>query len=141
MWLPQPLEQVFAFFAEAENLQALTPKWLDFALVTPRPVRMQPGTLIDYRLKLHGLPIRWQSEITAWEPPHRFVDEQRRGPYRLWIHEHRFQTWDSGTHVTDFVRYAVPGGVLVDRLLVRRDIERIFAFRRQKLLEIFGQPR
>jgi len=137
LWLPQPLEGVFAFFADAKNLQTITPPWLDFVLVTPGPIQMRPGTLIDYRLRLHGFPIRWRSEITAWEPPHRLVDEQRRGPYRLWVHEHRFQAQDGGTHVTDSVQYAVPGGWLVDRLLVRPDVERIFQFRRQKLQELF----
>jgi ligand-binding SRPBCC domain-containing protein len=139
IWLPKPLEEVFDFFADAENLQALTPPWLDFALETPRPIRMRPGTIIDYRLRLHGFRIRWRSEITAWEPPTRFVDEQRRGPYRLWVHEHRFQPRDGGTHIRDHVRYAAPGGPLVERLLVRPDIERIFEFRRQKLLQLFGQ--
>jgi ligand-binding SRPBCC domain-containing protein len=137
IWLPRPLEEVFAFFADAKNLQAITPPWLDFALVTPEPIRMSRGTLIDYRLRLHGFPIRWRSEITAWEPPRRFVDDQRRGPYKLWVHEHRFQAQDGGTHVADAVRYAVPGGALIDRLFVRRDVERIFQFRRQKLQELF----
>jgi ligand-binding SRPBCC domain-containing protein len=139
IWLPRPLEEVFAFFADAGNLQALTPPWLDFTILTPSPIPMRPGTRIDSRLRLHGFPIRWQTEITAWEPPHRFVDEQRRGPYRLWVHEHRFETCDGGTHIADNVRYAVPGGWLVERLIVRRDVERIFEFRRQKLLELFGQ--
>ena len=88
---------------------------------------------------MHGVPIRWQSEITAWDPPRRFVDEQRRGPYKLWVHEHRFQAKDGGTQVADDVRYAVLGGWLMERLFVRRDIERIFQFRRQKQLELFGK--
>ena len=140
LWLQRPLEEVFAFFADAANLQAITPAWLDFALQTPRPIQMRIGARLDYRLRLHGFPIRWQSEITAWEPPFRFVDEQRRGPYKQWIHEHRFQAWQGGTQVADTVRYAVPGGWLVERLFVRRDVERIFQFRRQKLLELFGKP-
>ena len=95
------------------------------------------SALIDYRLRLRGLPIRWRSEITTWQPPHRFVDEQRRGPYRMWIHEHTFTERDGGTLVGDHVRYAVPGGWLADRLLVRRDLETIFAYRQEKLTEIF----
>ena len=138
LWLPRSLDEVFAFFADARNLQAITPEWLDFSVVTPDPIQMRPGTLIDYRLRLRGIPIRWRSEITAWEPPHRFVDEQRRGPYRLWVHEHRFLAKDGGTQVLDTVRYVAPGGWLVDRLFVRRDVEHIFEFRRRKLLERFG---
>lgn len=139
VWLARPLEEIFAFFANADNLQSLTPAWLDFSLVTPKPILMRTGTLIDYRLRLHGFPIRWRSEITVWEPPLRFVDEQRRGPYTLWVHEHQFQARDGGTQVSDLVRYAVPGGWLVERLFVRRDVERIFQFRRRKLLELFGK--
>lgn len=139
LWLPKPREQVFAFFSDARNLQAITPDWLDFCVLTPGPILMRPGTLIDYRLRLHGFSIRWQTEITAWEPPARFVDEQRRGPYRAWIHEHRFEAGDNGTLVIDGVRYRPPGGRLVDWLFVRRDVERIFHFRRGRLSEIFGR--
>ena len=89
--LAVPIDQVFSFFADAYNLSVLTPPWLSFQVLTPRPIMMQVGMRIDYRLRIYGLPVRWQSEITAWQPPHRFVDEQRRGPYRLWVHEHRFQ--------------------------------------------------
>ncbi len=139
-WLPRPVEEIFAFFGDAQNLQTLTPPWLNFSILTPGPIAMRPGAIIDYRLRLRGIPIRWRTEITAWDPPHRFVDEQRRGPYRLWIHEHRFTARDGGTEASDFVRYAVPGGRLVNRFFVRPDIERIFAFRRRKLLELFGTP-
>ena len=140
IWLPKPLAEVFAFFSDARNLQTLTPAWLDFSVLTPAPILMRPGTIIDYRLRLHGFPIRWQSEITAWEPPRRFVDEQRRGPYKCWIHEHRFEAREGRTLVTDSVRYAAPGGWLADWLFVRRDVERIFQFRREKLLALFGRP-
>ena len=109
LWLPKPLDDVFPFFADARNLEALTPPWLHFEVLTPAPISMAPGTTIDYRLRLRGLPIRWQSEITAWEPPHRFVDEQRRGPYRLWVHEHRFREQDGQTLAEDHIRYAAPG--------------------------------
>lgn len=139
--LARPPEEVFPFFADARNLEYLTPPWLRFTMLTPSPVEMQPGTLIDYRLRVRGVPLRWRSEITAWEPPHRFVDEQRRGPYRLWIHEHRFEEAREGrTLAHDAVRYAVPGGWLVDRLLVRRDLERIFDYRRAVLRDLFGVP-
>lgn len=142
IWLPLPPRDVFPFFASAHNLESITPPWLSFRVLGQRPAEMGAGTVIDYRLRLHGLPLRWQSEITVWEPPDRFVDVQRRGPYRLWEHEHLFLPRDGGTLVQDRVRYAVPGGPLleslVDRLLVRPDLERIFAYRRQRLREIFG---
>jgi len=137
-WLPRPIPDVFPFFAEAGNLDAITPPWLRFGVRTPQPIEMRVGARIDYRLRLHGLPVRWQSEITAWQPPHRFVDEQRRGPYRVWIHEHAFSERDGGTLVADHVRYAVPGGWLVDRLFVRRDLRRIFAYRTDALRKRFG---
>ena len=99
---------------------------------------MHQGLRIDYRLKLHGVPLRWQSEISAWEPPTRFVDTQIHGPYRRWVHEHRFEEQAGGTLVLDAVDYAVYGGKWIERLFVSRDLNRIFEFRRQKLLEIFG---
>ena len=136
--LASPLAEVFPFFSDAYNLEELTPPWLRFEVVTPRPIEMAVGTEIEYRLKIRGIPVRWQSEITAWEPPFRFVDEQRKGPYSLWIHEHRFREEDGRTIAEDHIRYAVPGGSLVHRLFVRRDVERIFAFRKRKMEELFG---
>jgi ligand-binding SRPBCC domain-containing protein len=138
LFLPRPLETVFPFFADAGNLEIITPPWLRFEILTPRPITMGTGAFIDYRLRLRGIPLRWQSEITAWEPPHRFVDEQRRGPYRTWIHEHTFVACDGGTEVRDFVRYGVPGGWLADRLLVRRDVRRIFEYRTDRLRALLG---
>jgi ligand-binding SRPBCC domain-containing protein len=136
--LPLPLAEVFAFFADAGNLQALTPPWLHFRILTRLPIELRPGALIDYQIRLYGLPLRWRSEITAWEPPHRFVDEQLRGPYRLWHHEHTFRAEGGGTRVTDHVRYAVPGGALVDRLLVRRQLEGIFRYRHERIAALLG---
>jgi ligand-binding SRPBCC domain-containing protein len=137
IFLPHALETVFAYFADAGNLEAITPPWLRFEVLTPRPIAMRAGALIEYRLRLHGVALRWQTEITAWEPPHRFVDEQRRGPYRTWIHEHTFAPSDSGCEVRDCVRYSVPGGWLVDRLLVRGDVRRIFEHRAEVLRRLF----
>lgn len=135
--LPYPVDQVFAFFSDAYNLQELTPPFLHFEVLTPAPIPMGPGTRIDYRLRLRGIPIRWQSEITVWEPPYRFVDEQRRGPYRAWIHEHRFTPDGDGTLIEDEVRYDVLGGALVHTLFVKKDVARIFAYREARLRERF----
>jgi len=129
LWLPAPREQVFPFFADAHNLEEITPPWLEFQILTSGPIRMQAGARIDYRLCVRGFPLRWQTEITRWEPCIRFVDEQRRGPYRRWVHTHTFTELDGGTLCHDHVEYAVPGGGLVNRLIVRRDITRIFAYR------------
>ena len=139
VWIPRPREEVFAFFSRAENLEALTPRWLHFSILSPRPIAMKAGTRVRYQLRLHGIPLRWESEITAWEPPHRFVDEQRSGPYRRWIHEHQFLEHDGGTTVRDIVQYSVAGGMLVHRLFVAPDLDRIFEFRRQKVAETFRQ--
>ena len=137
-WLPRPLEEIFAFFADAYRLPDLTPAFLHFQVLTPKPIVMLAGTKIDYRLRLRGIPITWQSEISEWDPPYRFVDRQLRGPYRLWHHEHSFEPQNSGTLVRDTVDYAVPGGRLIHWLMVRKDLERIFAFRREKLESFFG---
>lgn len=110
--VPRPRSEVFSFFADAQNLQALTPPWVHFRILTTCPIKMGKGCLIDYKLRIHGLPVRWQTEITAWEPPFRFVDEQRRGPYQLWVHEHVFEDRPGGTLVLDRVRYAVLGGAI-----------------------------
>lgn len=137
LFLNFPLERVFNFFADAGNLERITPPWLKFELVTDHPVQMAPGALIDYRIRVHGFPIRWRTKIERWEPPHLFVDVQLRGPYRFWEHTHTFLERDGGTLCRDHVRYRPIGGVIVDWLFVRRDIREIFDFRRKKLLEIF----
>lgn len=137
-WLPGAPEAVFDFYADAFNLELLTPPWLRFRVLTPAPIAMAPGAEIEYRLRLHGVPLGWRSRITAWEPPYRFVDTQIRGPYRRWVHEHTFAARDGGTLARDSVEYDLPGGWLADRLLVRRDLERIFAYRRERLAGIFG---
>lgn len=136
--LPRARPEVFAYFAEAANLQELTPPFLDFRILTPLPIEMEEGTLIDYRLRIRGIPVRWRTRIAEWDPPRRFVDEQLRGPYRLWVHEHRFREVDGQTEVIDLVRYSVPGGSLLHRLFVRRDVQRIFRYRKHRLLAQFG---
>ena len=135
--IEQPIAQVFAFFSDAHNLAEITPPWLRFEVLTPAPIAMQVGTRIDYRLRLRGIPLSWQSEITAWVPPRYFMDEQRRGPYRLWRHTHTFEETAAGTVVGDEVEYAVWGSSVVNTLFVQRDIERIFAYRAEKLDALF----
>ena len=128
-----PVEQAFDFYGDAVNLEPLTPPWLRFEVTTPGEVTFQPGTLLDYRLKLHGVPVSWQSRIEIWEPPVRFVDTQVKGPYSLWEHTHLFERdGDDATVIHDRVRYAIPLGPLgavAHRLFVRRDLERIFDYR------------
>jgi ligand-binding SRPBCC domain-containing protein len=138
LWLPRPPEQLFPFFADAANLDAITPPWLHFHIVTPRPIAMRPGALIDYRLRVRGLPLRWRTLIRDWQPPYRFVDEQLRGPYRQWVHEHTFEARDGGTLARDVVRYAVPFDWLLHRWFIRPDIERIFAYRQQALRRLLA---
>jgi ligand-binding SRPBCC domain-containing protein len=138
-FVARPRSEVFEFFSDPGNLELLTPPWLRFRILSPRPMEMRPGLRIDYRIRLHGLPLRWRSEITVWEPPARFVDEQLRGPYRRWIHEHRFVERDGGTEVVDLVRYAVPGGRWVERFLVAPDLLRIFDHRQMRIAELLGR--
>jgi ligand-binding SRPBCC domain-containing protein len=135
--LPYPREQVFQFFADAGNLEKITPPWLQFQIKTPRPIEMRSGARIDYQLRVHGLPVRWRTHITVWEPPFRFVDVQERGPYRFWEHEHRFEEIDSSTRVLDRVRYAVWGGAWIERFFVRADVRRIFTYRRDQISRWF----
>lgn len=137
LFVPRPLQEVFAFFADAHNLQRITPPWVDFRIETPAPIAMHVGALIDYRLKVRGVPVRWRTEITDWQPPHRFVDTQLRGPYWRWVHTHRFREAPGGTVVDDDVDYAVPGGRLVNRLLVQRDLRAIFLHRQRAILDAF----
>jgi ligand-binding SRPBCC domain-containing protein len=131
---------VFRFFAAAENLQRITPPWVDFRIVTPLPIEMRQGARIDYRLRVHGIPIGWRTEIAEWEPPLRFVDTQVAGPYRRWIHTHRFRDVPGGTRVEDDVDFTVPGGWLIERLFVRRDLRAIFLHRQRAILDAFGAP-
>lgn len=135
--LPAPRDRVFAFFSDAWNLERITPPSLRFEVLTPGPIEIGEGTILDYRLKLRGIPFRWRTLIREWNPPHAFVDEQVKGPYRQWIHRHEFEDAPGGTLCRDRVDYAAFGGGLVDRLFVRPEIERIFAFRRETLASVF----
>jgi ligand-binding SRPBCC domain-containing protein len=136
-------ERAFAFFTDVRNLEQITPPWLAFDVVTPDAIQMRAGTLIDYRLKLHGLPMRWRTRIEVWEPPTRFVDVQLRGPYGAWAHTHAFEPADhASTAIGDRVRYALPLGVLgrlVHAAIVKRDLEEIFDYRERMVAELL-QP-
>jgi ligand-binding SRPBCC domain-containing protein len=136
--LPLAIDEVFAFFAEAGNLERITPPELNFRILAPPATRIMAGTLLDYRLGLFGVPFDWRTEITCWEPPHRFVDEQLRGPYRLWVHSHHFSVEDDGTRIEDEVRYRLPLWPLgeIAYPLVRLQLERIFRFREKAIREI-----
>lgn len=140
--LPRPVDEVFPFFADAHNLEELTPKFLKFNVLTLKPIAMKSGTEIRYKLKVRGVSIKWKTSILDWDPPHQFVDNQDSGPYALWHHTHTFKpTADAtGTICTDTVRYRPAGWILapiVNKFLVQRDVEQIFRYRFKRLEEIF----
>jgi ligand-binding SRPBCC domain-containing protein len=139
-WLALPPEEAFAFFGEAENLQRITPPEMDFRIVTPRPIHMAPGAVIDYRLSLFRLPFTWRTEITEWDPPFAFVDTQLKGPYAQWIHRHAFRAEAGGTVIEDVVRYRLPVPVLGEIAwpLVRLQLRRIFRYRQRRIAELLG---
>lgn len=133
--------ETWEFFQDAHNLEAITPKLLGFRVITPRPIAMGEGALIDYRLRLHGVPVRWRTRIDEWEPDRRFVDQQVRGPYALWHHTHTFEPQAEGTLMRDRVRYRLPlglAGALAHAAFVRRDLEEIFDFRRDEVARRLG---
>ncbi len=138
MIVPAPVPQVFGFFADAKNLDRITPPFLRFKVLTP-DVPIGVGARIDYKLRLRGVPFRWQSEITAWEPNERFRDEQRHGPYRYWRHVHLFRETDDGTQVEDGVEYDVSCGSALHHWFVAPELVRIFRYRQEALARIFGK--
>jgi ligand-binding SRPBCC domain-containing protein len=143
-WIPRPIDQVFAFFADARNLEEITPPWLGFQILAMDSDSISEGTEICYRLRLHGIPIHWRTVILQWKAPHRFVDVQISGPYKLWHHTHRFEAHGSRTKMIDVVRYKLPFGVLgriVHAWKVRGDLRRIFDYRRQRIRELFAEQR
>lgn len=143
-WLPPPPGELFPFYADATNLERITPSILRFRVVSPTPIVMREGARIDYRLRLRGIPVGWKTAITWWDPPHGFRDEQVRGPYVLWRHTHTFEPSEGGTMTTDRVQYIVPGGPmapLIHRLAVRDDVQTIFRYRAEALSSIFGSTK
>lgn len=137
--LPAPRTEVFDFFSKASNLELITPDFVNFKILTPLPIELRPGAKLDYRIRLKGIPIRWQTNICEWEPEERFVDEQVRGPCRKWHHEHVFIDQGDTTLMKDIVHYRVWLSSIFHPLMVKRDLLRIFEYRQQKILELFGE--
>jgi len=139
--VPRPIDEVFPFFADAANLERLTPPLVGFTILTPPPIVMKAGTLIDYRIRVNGIPLRWRTLIESFDPPHSFVDTQLRGPYAHWHHTHTFREVPGGTELGDRVEYALPLGPLgniAHALFVKRQLRTIFDYRSQVMRELFG---
>lgn len=142
MVLGKPIKETFDFFADAANLEKITPPALQFRITTPQPIEIQEGTIIEYGLRLHGVPMNWKTLISEWDPPHSFTDEALKSPYALWIHKHTFKKLDENrTEIKDEVRYKLPFGPLgtLAHWYVRGELERIFEFRQQSVLELLGK--
>jgi ligand-binding SRPBCC domain-containing protein len=135
---PRARDEVFPFFADAGKLEEITPPHLNFQILSPLPINMRCGALIDYKIRLRGIPIHWRTEISIWEPPSRFVDRQLRGPYKWWIHEHTFEECDGQTLATDVVEYGVLCGSLAHPLFVKHDLRKIFQYRQRVLAAKFA---
>jgi ligand-binding SRPBCC domain-containing protein len=136
----KPLEEVFPFFERPENLEILTPPNLGFFILTPSPIQMKSGALIDYTIRLMGVNMRWSTLITDYDPPYRFVDEQLKGPYSYWHHAHTFRETDDGTWIMDEIRYVLPFGILgrvLHDMIIRRMLEKIFTYRAAVIHSIF----
>ena len=137
-WIPAPLDEVFAFFSDAANLERITPRWVGFRILTPQPIEMAREARLEYVLRFGGIPVRWRTRVTEWTPPDGFVDVQERGPYPLWEHTHRFEALGGGVLMTDVVRYALPFGPLgrvVHALAVRAALAAIFDYRYERIRE------
>jgi ligand-binding SRPBCC domain-containing protein len=142
-FLPLPRTEAFEFFADAANLEEITPPWLNFRIVSPTPIDIRTGAIIEYKLSWRGIPIAWTTEIRKWNPPYEFVDTQIRGPYQLWHHTHKFEEVEGGTMMTDVVWYKVPGGPLgeiVHSMQVKRDVRKIFDYRYHRIGTLLACP-
>jgi ligand-binding SRPBCC domain-containing protein len=140
-WVAHPIDEVFDFFSRAENLERITPPWLGFRILPPKPGELKQGATIAYALRIHGIPVKWRTSIERWEPPREFVDVQEKGPYRVWRHTHRFSEVNGGTLLQDDVEYALPFGFLgriVNRLQVAGDVAEIFDYRERRIRELFA---
>ena len=143
MWVNLPLEETYSFFDKAENLQKITPEHLSFKILTPAPITMQTGTIIDYLTTIAGIPMRWTSSIQEYDAPHSFIDTQLKGPYSFWHHEHRFEAHEGGTLITDTVHYLLPMGIfgrIAHALFVKKQLHTIFDYRNKKVCELFDAP-
>ena len=139
-FIPEPIEEVFSFFSKPENLKKITPKQLYFTINTPSPIPMKLGQIIDYTIKIKGIPVRWRSLISSYDPPHSFIDEQVKGPYSLWHHTHRFKEENGGTVIFDYVKYKIPFGLvgrIANFIWISKDLKRIFNYRKKIIAEIF----
>lgn len=139
--IKKPIDEVFEFFSKAENLEILTPEWLNFKIKSKLPIDMQQGTKIDYVIRLLGIPMKWKTDITMWQPPDKFQDTQIKGPYKVWIHTHSFEDHDDYIIMTDHVEYRSKGWILapfIEKLFVRPRIEKIFAYRKKKMDLLFN---
>ncbi len=139
--LPLPRPIVFRFFADAANLERITPPEVRFQVVSRLPVEMKPGALIDYRIRIWGVPYRWRTRVVHWAPPEHFADEQLRGPYRSWLHIHRFRETAEGTEIEDEVQYGLPIPPLGELALplVRRKLDQIVDYRERAVhAELLG---
>ena len=143
-WIARPIDEVFAFFADAQNLEKITPPWLGFNILSMSANSISEGTVIRYRLRLHGIPFYWRTEICEWRPPHCFVDMQARGPYKQWHHTHKFEAYGDRTKMIDDVKYSLPFaalGRIVHGLKLRGDVNRIFDYRRLQIGASFGEQK
>jgi ligand-binding SRPBCC domain-containing protein len=141
-WIPQPINEAFAFFKEATNLEKITPDEMNFKVLKQSTENIEEGTVLNYSLSVHKIPMRWKSKITHWNPDSKFSDVQLNGPYDYWVHQHEFEEKDGGTLIKDHVRYKVPVGLagdLIANRFIRNDLEKIFTYRQKKINEMFNK--